>query len=306
MNVLILGASGQVGSEIKSQLIEISNNSNLPKITIVEYTRSNIDFSQKIDFEKKLGDLNLNWIINAAAYTAVDQAELESNLASQINNEAVVSLAKFCKFKNINLLHISTDYVFDGKSILPLNEDADELPLNIYGQTKLAGENAIRKKLPCHIILRTSWVFGYSGNNFVKTIIKAAKERDEINIIHDQIGSPTSAQSIAVTIAFILIKMSNSGDDDSRWGTYHFSGLPYVSWADFAKEIFNQAYKKGILKKIPKIQKILTADFDAIAKRPASSCLDCKKIKKTFNIEPDDWQSSLSALLDDLKGDSQS
>ena len=235
MKVLILGSMGQVGSEIEDSLkLKFSTS----KINIIKLNRKDLDLMHFEELKAALYDLAPNVLINAAAYTNVNSAEKENIYANKLNGALPSLLGLICSELNIILIHFSTDYVFNGSLARPYNESDVVEPLGTYGMSKLDGEEGIRKYCDRHIILRTAWVFGNNGNNFVKKMIEIGKNKTDIRVISDQIGSPTSAKSIAKTVSEILFKMKDADKNDKRWGTYHYSGIPYISWAEFAEEIF--------------------------------------------------------------------
>ena len=294
MKVLILGSMGQVGSEIEDSLKLKFGSS---KINIIKLTRKDLDLMDFEELKATLYDLVPNVLINAAAYTAVDSAEKENINAYKLNGALPSLLGLICSELNIILIHFSTDYVFNGLLARPYNELDAVRPLGAYGMSKLDGEEGIRKYCDRHIILRTSWIFGNNGNNFVKKMIEIAKNKTDIKVISDQIGSPTSARSIAKTVSEILFEMKDADKNDKRWGTYNYSGFPYVSWADFAEEIYAQAFQKGLIDNMVKVHKINSIEFPTFAKRPKNSRLDCNKIEVNFDIGPDNWKKSLGELL---------
>ena len=297
MKILLIGADGQVGTELKASLSLLESE----QIRVAWFTRKDLDLVNLFEIREILEREAPCIIVNASAYTAVDKAESEVNLAYLINEAAVKEMALFCKTKKSSLIHISTDYVFDGNQEGVYVESDAVGPSGVYGSSKLAGENAIREILDEHIILRTSWVFGVSGTNFVKTMLRLGKENEELGVVADQYGAPTSARAIARTIAGIVDHMMSEPESDQTWGTYHYSGFPFVSWAEFAKEIFEQAADRELMSTPPTVNDISTADYPTPAARPANSRLDCFKLKSTFGIEPDDWKSSLGLVLDELK-----
>jgi dTDP-4-dehydrorhamnose reductase len=301
MKLLIFGANGQVGGHLIQQLKSKKKIKEFQKFEVLAVTRNDLDLSNSEAIIPFLKLHSPNWIINASAYTEVDKAESESKQAFLINEEAVKKIAIYCNDYGARLVHISTDYVFDGNGNL-YTEECNVRPIGVYGSSKLAGEAAIKAELQQNIILRTSWIFGHTGTNFVKTMISLAASRKELSVIDDQIGSPTSAKAVASSIILMFSKMVNAKNNDPRWGTYHFSGFPFVSWAEFAEEIFSQANSKGIINTTPKVSKISSDEYPALVKRPLNSCLDSSKICYFFEIHPDDWKVSLGYVLDEIKG----
>lgn len=300
MRILVLGAGGQVGSEMVHALAR-AQNPNSVKVEVITANRRDLDLSDLSAIGPFLKGAAPNFVINAAAYTAVDQAETDRELAFTINSDAVREIAHYCRDAGCSLLHISTDYVFDGSSDEPYAEFDEVGPTGIYGRSKLAGEQVIRESMSRHVILRTAWVFGAKGNNFVKTMLNLAKSNCELSVVADQVGAPTSSKAIAFSIADMVLKLADAEVDDKRWGTYHFSGLPHVSWADFAEEIFDQALKLDVVTSKPNVHRISTLEYPTPAVRPSNSRLDCAKCSASFGIKPDDWQESLRDLLLHLK-----
>jgi dTDP-4-dehydrorhamnose reductase len=294
MKVLILGSMGQVGSEIEDSLkLKFSTS----KVNIIKLTRKDLDLMHFEELKAAVYDLAPNVLINAAAYTNVDSAEKENIYANKLNGALPSHLGLICSELNIILIHFSTDYVFNGSLDRPYNESDVVEPLGTYGMSKLDGEEGIRKYCDRHIILRTAWVFGNNGNNFVKKMIEIGKNKTDIRVISDQIGSPTSAKSIAKTVSEILFKMKDADKNDKRWGTYHYSGVPYLSWAEFAEEIFIQAFNKGLLVNMVTVHRINSSEFPTTTKRPKNSRLDCNKIELNFGVSPDNWKKSLEMLI---------
>ncbi len=299
MKVCILGANGQIGNELGKSIYDHSKFylSSISDINICKLSRDDFDFKDFEKLEKALNDFSPNVLINAAAYTDVDNAEDNEAETYKINSELPRKLGEICSKLDSILVHISTDYVFNGNSSQPYNEEDNIDPIGIYGKSKFDGENNIRKLCKKHIIIRTAWVFGNKGKNFVKTMIQLGKNQNEINVVKDQIGSPTSVSSISNAISIIIFKMQNSGIEDKRWGTYHFCGLPYVSWADFATEIFEQAHDKGLISSTVSVKRISSHQFKSKARRPKNSKLECKKIELNFGLKYDNWKKSLDILL---------
>lgn len=297
MKILVLGSSGQVGSEIEKAFELTYKSYESLKIDFRLANRLDIDVVNRKDLLLFLKKQSPEWIINAAAYTSVDEAELNPKIAYDINKIAVETLVDYCAENECRLIHISTDYVFSGLNKGLIKESEPTIPISIYGKSKLAGEKYIHENLKSSIIIRTSWVFGLNGNNFVKTMLNLAYKKEEVSIVGDQYGSPTSAIGIAETIAKLIYIMKDAPKSDKRWGIYHYSGNPYVSWAEYAEKIFDFAVQLKIIAKAPKINHISTDAFPTIAKRPMNSRLDCSKIKKTFGIEQDNWIMTLKKML---------
>lgn len=230
-------------------------------------------------------------VINAAAWTAVDKAEAEEAAAHAVNADAPAAMARACLASGIPLVHISTDYVFDGAGSAAFAPDAPTGPLGAYGRTKLAGEDAVRASGATHAVLRTSWAFSAHGANFVKTMLRLSETRDRLTVVADQTGGPTPAAAIAQACLTIAAQLAA---DPAKSGTYHFSGRPDTTWAGFAREIFAQAGRPTRVEDIP------TADFPTPARRPANSRLDCATTETTFGIPRPDWRAGLAEVLKEL------
>lgn len=283
---LITGAKGQVGHCLTEQLTG--------KAEILAVDRDELDITDRDAVFNIVKTFKPDVIINAAAHTAVDRAESEVELSEAINVKGPQYLAEVANEIGAVILHISTDYVFEGTGTGEYKEDDQTNPQGVYGRTKLEGEIAVQQANPRSIILRTAWVFGEHGHNFVKTMLRLAKDRDSLGIVGDQFGGPTYAGDIAKA----LIEMSNQilSGKENAFGVYHFTGKPYVSWYEFAKAIFAEAELQNILEKSPLVNSIATSDYPTPAKRPANSRLDLTKIKQVFNIEPSDWQAALKNI----------
>lgn len=282
MKILITGANGQLGSEIRLL------SSDFPEFKFVFSDRSVLSMDAPETIVAYLDTIQPDFIVNCAAYTAVDKAETEPELADLINNKAVGIIAKWSFFNKVKLVHISTDYVFDGTSASPLKESDATNPQNEYGKTKLKGEIACLNANPESIIIRTSWVYSEFGNNFVKTMLRLMKERESINVVYDQIGSPTYAKDLAQAILDIISK--------NNWisGIYNFSNEGEISWFDFAVAI------KEITKLNCDVNGIPSSQFPTPAKRPMYSLLDKSKIKKTFGVEVPEYSESLKKCIKTL------
>ena len=275
--ILVTGSNGQLGNEIRY----IANNYTNYKFHFTDI--DDLDISDYDLLHRYVKTNKINTIINCAAYTAVDKAEDEKELALKINSEAVKNLAKITKEINGQLIHISTDYVFKGNNYLPYTENETTNPINYYGESKLRGEEEIIKLSINAQIIRTSWLYSSYGNNFVKTIMRVAKERDELKVIFDQIGTPTYAADLAKTILSIL----TSDKTEIETSIYHYSNEGVASWFDFAKAILE------ISKINAKVLPVRSDEFPTKANRPNYSVLDKQKIKNTYNIEIPYWKDSL-------------
>lgn len=281
MKALVFGKTGQVATELARHV---------PQGIEAQFLgRADADLAIPDACAAAINTHAPDVVLNAAAYTAVDQAEAETKLASAVNDEAPGEMARACTAASIPLLHISTDYVFDGSGEQPWPTSAALNPLGAYGRSKLAGEEALRTAGGPHLILRTSWVFSAHGANFVKTMLRLAETRDRLTVVADQIGGPTAAADIAQSLWQLAQRFEQSG-------TYHYAGAPSVSWADFAREIFAQAGKNVEVADIP------TSDYPTPAKRPANSRLDCSTLATDYGIAQPDWRKSLAQVLAELQG----
>tara|TARA_R110001592_G_scaffold85353_1_gene252166 strand:+ start:7006 stop:7881 length:876 start_codon:yes stop_codon:yes gene_type:complete len=284
MKILIAGKNGQVGRCLVD-LLEAQT-----ELTFLALDRDQLDISDATQVNKVVTEFNPNIIINAAAYTAVDKAEQEVELAYAINRDGPHNLAHAANKINAVIIHISTDYVFDGVSTESYTESDVTAPQGEYGRSKLAGEEAVAQTCPKHIILRTAWVFGEHGNNFVKTMLRLAKTRDTLGVVADQFGGPTYAGDIANAILTISKHIAR---DSHAYGIYHFSGFPYVNWHTFAEKIFEIALEQNVLVQPIQVNPITALDYPTPAKRPANSRLNCDKIHNAFGIKQSDWQAAL-------------
>lgn len=282
MKIIVLGASGQLGSCIK----KVSAERNTHDILFATQENGNILNKELLDkiFEHE----KPSFVINCAAYTAVDRAEDEQELCRRINCDGALFIANACKQHNASLVHISTDFVFKGNIASPLKETDPTAPENIYGITKLEGETVIAETLPEHFIVRTSWLYSEFGNNFVKTMLRLGKDKSELGIIADQIGSPTYAIDLAGAILDIIESESKS------YGIFHYSNEGVASWFDFAKAVFD-------IGNMPlRLNPLRTAEYVTKAVRPAYSVMDKSKIKSTFGLQIPYWRDSLEKCMEQL------
>lgn len=285
MKVLVTGCNGQVGHCLVEQL--------QGKAEVLAVDAQELDITQQQAVNDVVNKFTPDVIINAAAHTAVDRAETEQELSYKVNCDGPKYLAQAAQSIGASILHISTDYVFEGNKDGLYNEDDVTNPQGVYGASKLAGEQAVIQACEKHIILRTAWVFGQHGNNFVKTMLRLGQERDSLSIVGDQFGGPTYAADIAAALIYIA-QQTHAGKN--AWGVYHFSGMPHVNWYQFADVIFTKAVEQNILEKAPTLTSISTLQYPTPAKRPTNSKLDCHKIKNIFGIKPSYWQCALNEI----------
>lgn len=286
MKVLVLGSKGQLGSCLSDQFDKTN-------YSIVKTSRNELDIADLADTKRKIIDISPNVVINATAYTAVDEAEDDREVAESINHLAVANIANTCKELDCWLFHVSTDYVFDGSSATPYHENDQTNPQGVYGYTKLKGEQAIQSSDCKHIIIRTSWLFSEYGNNFLKTILRLGTVKDELSIVGDQIGCPTYAQDLAKTLISILSSLDLK---ETSSEIMHYCGEPVSSWYEFSKAIFLEAKKFG-LKTPNMIYPIKTSAYPTPAVRPAYSVLDCSKIRNKYSINCSDWHDGIRKVL---------
>jgi len=285
MKVLVIGSDGQLGKEFK----KISNSHN--SFSWIFSTIKSLDLSRLDTINSYLNDINPSVVINCAAYTSVDKAEIEFNLAEIVNYKAVDVISRWTSDNNKKLIHFSTDYVFDGLSNIPLLEDSKTNPLNKYGSSKLKGEIACTKNDPNSIIIRTSWLYSSFGKNFVKTIINLMKKNNSVKVVNDQIGSPTYAYDLAKVILDIIMNGKNKS------GLFHYSNEAEISWFEFAKSI-RELHNLNC-----EIIGVSSKEFKTLAKRPKYSLLNKSKIKSTFNLEIPDFKESLKSCIEIIKNE---
>lgn len=296
MKLLLLGGNGQVGHELLRALAPLGQ--------VVATTRSGMledgtpcelaDFDQPHTLTALVERTAPDVVVNAAAWTAVDKAESEPAAAARANAQAPGVLARACAARDALLVHYSTDYVFPGDGTRPYREDDPTAPLGVYGATKLAGEDAVRACGARHMIFRTAWVYGARGSNFLRTMLRAGAQRDQLGVVADQIGTPTPAWLIADATAAAI------GHARSQSGTWHLTASGVTSWHGFAEAIFAQALARGLLERAPQVAAIATADYPTPARRPAYSCLDNARFQHDFGFALPPWEEGLQVVMEQL------
>lgn len=293
MTVLVFGGNGQVGQELLRALAPLG--------TVVTTTRSGqlpdgsaceiADFGQPQSLPALLDRLQPSLVVNAAAHTAVDRAEQEADAAFAANTQAPGVIARWCAAHGVPFVHYSTDYVFDGQGTMPYREDQPTAPLGVYGTSKRDGEQAVREAGGRHLIFRTAWVYASHGVNFLRTMLRVGAERDQLQVVADQIGAPTPAALIADVTAQVLRHPQQLS------GTWHLTASGQTSWHGFAEAIFSEALASGVLAKVPKVEAIASSDYPTPAKRPAWSVLDNRKLQQDFGIVLPGWQDGLKQVM---------
>jgi dTDP-4-dehydrorhamnose reductase len=295
MRVLLLGADGQLGTELRRRLAPLGE--------LVAATRDGTlgdgrceaaDFSEPGTLPALVARVAPDVVVNAAAHTAVDRAEQERDLSFRLNAEAPAALAAACRDRGARFVHYSTDYVFDGRGTRPYREDDSTAPLGVYGASKLAGEEAVRASGADAMIFRTAWVYASHSQNFLRTMLRVGAERDELRVVADQVGTPTPAALIADVTARALRHATR------RSGTWHVTPAGQTSWHGFAEAIFAGAVARGLLTRAPKVHAITTVDYPTPAARPCYSVLDTAKLQRDFGIGLPDWRDGLDRVLDEL------
>jgi dTDP-4-dehydrorhamnose reductase len=290
--IIITGHKGMLGSDLLPLLINAG-------FDAVGLDVDELDITNAEDVLKHFKDVKPDLVINCAAYTAVDKAESDIDAAFAVNRDGPRNLAHACRDFNIPLIHISTDYVFDGTISTAYCEDDPVNPLGVYGESKWEGEECIRANLDRHIIIRTAWLYGVNGNNFVKTMIRLSKERNEIRVVSDQYGCPTWTGDLADAIVKVSEKILKDSDG-TPWGTYHYSGAGKTTWYDFTKAIVANKDRKEPTGKSVKVMPIPSCEYPTPTKRPECSALDCTKIIKNFDIRPRSWGEALELMFEEL------
>src|SRR6516165_834483 len=293
MKVLVFGAGGQIGREVCRAAWP-------PRYAVLPLDEAAVDIAKSAAVTAMMARERPDLAINLAAYTAVDRAESEPEAAWSVNCAGAAHVAVACEESATPLIHLSTDYVFDGRKTGAYLEDDAVGPLNVYGRSKEAGERAVRAALARHVIVRTAWVFGAYGANFVKTMLRVGTEQPVLRVVADQRGRPTAAADIAAALVVIAEHIERG---ETKWGTYHFVGSGAVSWHGFAQAIFNLAAPQ--LTACPQIEAITTDQYPTPARRPMNSTLGCRKIEEVFGIHPSPWRVRLASVIREVLGDTR-
>lgn len=288
--ILVTGAGGQVGHELRRRALPGQ---------LVGLAREALDITDAAAVAPALRAHRPRLVINAAAWTRVDLAETHPEAAFAANRDGPAVLAAACAAAGIPLFHLSTEHVFDGRGERAWQEDDPVCPLGVYGHSKAAGEAAVRERLPQHLILRTSWVFGQHGRNFVRTLLALACERHTVPVVSDQVGGPTPAAALAE--ALLGLAARHLAGEALPWGTWHFAGQPWVSRADFAEAVFGAAAARALLPDRPRVQPVDAASWPGAALRPANARLDGRRTQDSLGLAPPDWRAGLAAMLDDIR-----
>jgi dTDP-4-dehydrorhamnose reductase len=292
MLIFVAGAEGQLARSLAERALGRDG------VSLIHGARPGFDLLRPDEVEAAVVAAKPDLIVNAAAYTAVDKAEAEVDVAFGINDTGAAALARAAARLQVPVIHISTDYVYSGQKAGAYVETDDTGPLGVYGQSKLAGEQSVAMANPWHVILRTSWVYSPFGANFVRTMLRLGGQRDSLGIVSDQVGSPTSALDLADCIFAVGDRLLQ---DKHVSGVYHVAGTGYASWFEFAAEIFNIQSSMGY--RVPVVRPILTTDYPTPARRPVNSRLDCSKLKNTFGYEMPAWQHSLRDCMQQLRNE---
>ncbi len=292
MRLLIAGWQGQVARG----LVEAAPA--CPDVKACAVGRAALDICEARSIERALAQIDPTIVINSAAYTAVDKAESEVERAFALNRDGAKLLAEAAARRKIPIIHISSDYVYDGRKSAPYVEDDPPAPATVFGRSKLEGEAAVRQANPKHVILRTAWVFSPTGRNFVKTMLAQAAERKSVRVVDDQHGSPTYAPHLVAAILELARQLSGKKADEGPWGVYHAAGSGTTTWAGFAEEVFRRSATLG--GPSATVEPIRSADYPTPAARPANSQLDCSKLERTFGVRLPAWQEGVAACVERL------
>lgn len=306
MKLVLLGASGQLGQALVEPLSSLGSLALASRDGRLASGAECVvaDLADPMSLREALEDADADVVVNAAAYTAVDRAEDEADLADRVNHRAVGEIGEWAARHGALVVHYSTDYVFDGRASRPYHEDDATAPLGVYGRSKLAGELALRASGARHLLLRTAWVYSARGHNFLRTMLRLAGEREVLRVVDDQVGSPTPAHWIAATTARMLVRCDamTAADRALASGTYHLTASSRCSWHAFASAIVDQAAMRGLIPRTPRVDAIAAHEFPTRALRPAWSVLDTAKLQLVFGIHLPEWGQGLREVLDELAG----
>lgn len=302
MTILLLGADGQVGFELHRALAPLGPIKATTRKGILPggIDCARLDLADTDALRGLIETTQPRWIVNAAAYTAVDRAEDEPELARRINGDALAVIGDAAREIDARVVHYSTDYVFDGAAQQPWREADATGPLGAYGRSKLAGEIALRESGAAHLIFRTAWVYGTRGANFLRTMLRLARERDRLTVVADQTGTPTPARLIAEATALVVHALREAGADDVRFGAYHLTANGHTTWHGFASRIVELAFNAGLIERLPEVAAITTDQFPTKAKRPTYSVLDTSRLQSTFGLALPDWTDGLARVMGEL------
>lgn len=293
-DVLVAGAGGQVGWEVARRAAASSG------LSCRSFDRAGLDITDPDAVRRMVADARPAVVVNAAAYTAVDRAESDQATAFAVNRDGAGHLAAACEAHGSALIHLSTDYVFDGSKAQAYTEDDPVAPLGVYGASKLAGEEAVRRLCRRHVILRTAWVYGVHGNNFVKTMLRLGGERDTLRVVDDQHGCPTFAGDLADAIVMLATRVRAGVESDEGWGTFHCVNGGSTTWCRFARKVF--ALAAPAFARLPSVEPIATADYPTPARRPANSVLDCSRLARVHAIALRPWPDALAEMVEAVTG----
>ncbi len=290
-DMVLTGARGQLGWELQRRAVAAG-------LTVDASDRADLDITDAACVEARLAAIRPALVVNAAAYTAVDQAENDREAAFAVNRDGPAHLARACAEHGIPLIHISTDYVFDGEHPGAYTEDDPVAPLGVYGVSKCAGEEAVRAACPRHVILRTAWVYGVHGQNFVKTMLRLGREREVLRVVGDQHGCPTFAGDLADAVLAIAARLQTGDVPVHGWGTFHCTNQGQTTWCHFAREIFDRVQPQW--DRVPRVEAIATDEYPTPARRPANSVLDNTRLERVYGLRLRPWQPALVEMLDSL------
>lgn len=290
-DIVLTGAQGQLGWEFQRRAVAAG-------LTVDASDRDELDITDAAAVDAHLAAVRPALVVNAAAYTAVDKAESDSEAAFAVNRDGPAHLAHACAELGIPLIHVSTDYVFDGSYPGAYAEDDPVAPLGVYGVSKFAGEEAVRAACPRHVILRTAWVYGVHGQNFVKTMLRLGRERDVLRVVGDQRGCPTFAGDLADAVLAIAARLQAGDVPADGWGTFHCTGQGHTSWYGLAREVFDRVGPQW--ERVPRVEAITTEEYPTPARRPANSVLDNARLERVYGLRLRAWEPALAEMLDTL------